>query len=94
MRKMAEQAQKDQVDTVRSANRSVLISHLTGMVLGAIVTLSAIAGAVYCASINQPWVAGVLLSVSVMAVAKALIDSAKKPQAAAPQLGPPPPPQA
>lgn len=49
-----------------------------GQVLGALVTLACIAGAVYCAIIGQPWVAGGLVAVPVMAVPIALINGRRQ----------------
>lgn len=45
-----------------------------GQVLGGAVTLASIGGALFCASINQPWVAVALVAVPVMSVAKAFLD--------------------
>jgi len=45
-----------------------------GQVLGASVTLASIFGALFCAYIQQPWVATALVAVPVMSVAKAFLD--------------------
>jgi len=49
-----------------------------GQILGAFVTLACIGGAIYCAIIGQPWVAGGLVAVPVMAVPIALIQGRKQ----------------
>jgi len=60
----------------------------TGQILGAGVAVASVIGAVYCASINQPWVAGALVAVPVMSVALALVNGRRNPANA------PPPPAA
>jgi uncharacterized membrane protein len=52
-----------------------------GQILGTVTTWLAMAGALVCAYLGQPWVAGGFLGVPVMAVARSLIESSKKEKA-------------
>jgi hypothetical protein len=94
------------LQTTRDAQHYARRDVRRGHVLGFAATVLAMAGAVYCASIGATTVAVVLLGVPVMAVARALIDSAKTPKAPVqlptapadleknPESGGPPPPRA
>ena len=50
-----------------------------GTWLGFLVSVVAMACALYCVSVTQAVVAGIFLGVPVLGIAKALIDSAKAP---------------
>ena len=76
--KMAEEAQRAQRHSVFSAQELAAADTRRGQCLGAAITALAMVGAAVCAWIGQPWVAGGFLSVPVMAVAKALVDSRKR----------------
>jgi uncharacterized membrane protein len=78
---MAEQAQAAQIATMQQAQNYARRDARRGQVLGFITALAAMGGAIWCVHVGSPSVAGLFLSVPVLAVAKALIDSAKKPAA-------------
>jgi len=73
---MAEESQASQISTMRSAQEFCRRDTKRGHVLGVIVTLSAMACALCCAYIKQPWVAAAFLSVTVMTVARSLVETA------------------
>jgi len=79
---MAQKAQNDHSDTVRSAQQAQQrdVRRVHWMALA--ISLAGIAGAVYCASLHETVVATACLGVPVFAVAKAFIDSLKAPNAA------------
>lgn len=75
MLKMAEEAQQAQVATTFRAQEFARLDTRRGHWLGFAATVVAMLGAILCAYLRQPWVAGLFLSVPVMSVAKALIES-------------------
>lgn len=94
---MVEQAQAAQIETAKTAQANMRADAQRTHFLGAGVTVAAMIGAVICALFGQPWVAGAFLSVPVMSVGKALIESTKapvNPPLAQPPPQPPQPPQA
>jgi uncharacterized membrane protein len=78
MMRMAETAQQAQIDTVRDAQQLAGNDTKRGQWLGFAASLCAMGGALVCVFKGQPWVAGVFLSVPVMAVVRALIESARQ----------------
>jgi hypothetical protein len=84
--KMVEAGQQAQIDTVATAQAHTHADSRRGNYLGFATTVIAMGCAVWCAKLGQPWVAGLLLSVPVMSVAKALIEGTRRgrPTAAAP----------
>jgi uncharacterized membrane protein len=88
--KMAEKAQSDQTETVRDVNLATRQDVRRGQWLGAAVSFAALVGAAYCVYAGQATVACFFIGVPVMAVAKALVDSARAPKPNPPaQLSPP-----
>jgi uncharacterized membrane protein len=79
--RMAEKAQQDQTDTVVSAQQALQRDTARVHWLAAGISLAAMVGAAYCASIHETIVAGCFLGVPVFAVIKAFIDSLKAPSA-------------
>jgi uncharacterized membrane protein len=77
---MVEQAQAAQIETVRTAQANARGDSQRGNYLGAAVTVAAMAGTVVCAIYGATVVAGLFLTVPVMSVARALIESAKPKQ--------------
>ena len=90
---MAEQAQTAQINSIQRAQEHQRRDSKRGQLLGAGISLVAMGLAVYCAMNGQSVVGGLLLSVPVMAVAKALIDGVRAQQAQPPTPAPPEPPQ-
>jgi uncharacterized membrane protein len=80
--KMAEKAQIDQVDTVRFAQQAQRQDTARVHWMALIISLAAVAGAVFCAWLHETVVATACLGVPVFAVAKAFIDSLRAPTAA------------
>jgi uncharacterized membrane protein len=74
---MAEQLQNAQIEESKRVMDYTQNDTKRGHWLGAAVTVLAMGGALLSLKLGYPWVAGAFLSVPVMAVAKALIDSAK-----------------
>lgn len=74
---MVEQAHAAQIETAKTAQANMRIDAQRTHFLGAGVTVVAMIGATICALFGQPWVAGAFLSVPVMSVGKALIESTK-----------------
>ena len=74
---MAEESQAAQISTMRGAQEFCRRDTKRGHVLGATVTLLAMACALCCTFIGQPWVAVAFLSVTVMAVARSLVETAQ-----------------
>jgi uncharacterized membrane protein len=56
-------------EQVNSRNLSAL-----GLIIGGMVALSLIGGAIYCATINQPWIAGALLAAVSVSMVPSIID--------------------
>ena len=77
MVKMVEQSQGSQIDSERIAQKSLHVNSLVGTLLGGLVTIVAMACSLVCVFRGAFWVAGAFLSVPVMSVAKAFIDSAR-----------------
>jgi uncharacterized membrane protein len=75
--KMAEQAQAAQIESVRTAQESLRANSILGTLLGGAVTVVAMICSLVCVFHGALWVAGAFLSVPVMSVAKAFIESAK-----------------
>jgi uncharacterized membrane protein len=90
---MAERAQEGQIATLQRAQEFQRRDTKRGHVLGFIGLIVGMAGAAYCVALHQPYVAVAFLSVPVMAVAKALVDSAKRPAGQASPAQPQPQPQ-
>ncbi|GEM_PF-6792806 len=80
--KMAEKAQSDQADTVRFVQHAQRQDTARVHWMALAISLAAIAGAVFCASLHETIVATACLGVPVFAVAKAFIDSLRAPTAA------------
>lgn len=74
---MAERQQQAAIESTAEARKFQRADNQRGQYLGFVVTLVAIAGAVYCALHGQGWIAAALVGVPVLSVAKALIDSAR-----------------
>jgi uncharacterized membrane protein len=92
---MAERLQAAQIEQGRTVAQFTQIDTKRGQWLGFLVAIGALLGAVASLALGSPWVAVAFLSVPVMAVAKALIDSAKaspapKPPAIQPTTPSPP----
>jgi uncharacterized membrane protein len=77
--KMAEKAQQDHSDTVRSAQKAISRDNSRGHWLGWLVSVIAMGCALYCAIAGLSGVAIIFLGVPVMGVGKALIDSVRAP---------------
>jgi uncharacterized membrane protein len=75
--KMAEQGQAAQIQSVRTAQRNLLADSQRGNYLGFIITAAAMGCSMVCVAYGAMWIAGLFLSVPVMSVGKALIESAK-----------------
>jgi uncharacterized membrane protein len=75
--KMAEQGQAAQIESVRTAQRNLLADSQRGNYLGFIITAAAMGCAMACVAYGAMWIAGLFLSVPVMSVGRALIESAK-----------------
>jgi uncharacterized membrane protein len=91
---MAEQAQAAQINSIKIAQENQRTDTRRVQFLGAGITVLAICAAVYLAMHGQTVVAGLLLSVPVMSVGKALIESARQlwnPAAPSPPPEPPSP---
>lgn len=71
---MAENQQRLAAEAGADARTKQANDTRRGQILGALVTFGAICGSLYCAQIGQPWVAGALVAVPIMSVAKAFID--------------------
>ena len=97
---MAEQLQAAQIEDSRRAMELARKDTKRGHYLGFFVAIAAIASALGCVALGQPWVAALLVSVPVMAVAQALVASSRSEtpsqviQAAANLPVPTPPPAA
>jgi uncharacterized membrane protein len=76
---MAEQLQTAQISQSAKALEYAHADTNRGQWLGFATTGFAMVGAIICAKIGEPWVAGLFLSVPVMAVARALIETTKAP---------------
>lgn len=74
--RMAERAQDATIETSRRAMDLQSRDIRRGQWLGTLVTLSAVGGAIFAASIGATAVAIALVGIPVMSVGKALIDSA------------------
>jgi uncharacterized membrane protein len=74
---MAEQLQAAQIEEARRVNEYTQRDSRRGLWLGWSTTVLAMIGAIGCLYFNSPWVAAAFLSVPVMAVARALVESAK-----------------
>ena len=92
MIRMAEGTQSAQIRVVEDGLKATARDVARGHWLGFITSLAAMCGAIGSVLLHQPWVAGAFLSVPVMAVARALVESAKpKPSAVQPTQQPSPP---
>jgi uncharacterized membrane protein len=74
---MAERLQAAQIEETRRAQEFMRDDTRRGHWLGFSAIVLAFIGAGFSMELQYPWVAGTFLSVSVMGVAKALIDSAR-----------------
>jgi hypothetical protein len=74
---MAEQLQAAQIEEARRIHELTRLDSRRGQWLGWSTTVLAMGGAMGCLYFGYPWVAAPFLSVPVMAVAKALVESAK-----------------
>jgi uncharacterized membrane protein len=86
---MAEEAQKAQISSLQRAQEYQRRDAKRGHLLGAAISLVAMGLSVYCAIHGQSVVAGLLLSVPVMAVARSLIEGVKREQQQPPPTQPP-----
>jgi uncharacterized membrane protein len=92
---MAERLQAAQIEQGRTVAQFTQNDTKRGQWLGFLVAIGSLLGVVASLALGSPWVAVAFLSVPVMAVAKALIDSAKAspaPEPPATQPTTPPPP--
>jgi uncharacterized membrane protein len=78
MMTMAEKLQAAQIDQSKHSLTYLQNDTRRAHWLGFAIALAAIGGAIWCVALDQPWVAGLLVGVPVMAVARALIESSKK----------------
>lgn len=79
MIRMAEESQRTQGHMAELAIEGVRTDTRRGHWLGFLLSMSAMTGALILGLLHVPWVAGAFLSVPVMGVAKALIDSVRRP---------------
>jgi uncharacterized membrane protein len=91
--RMAEEAQAAQIQTMRNAQEFLRRDTKRGHILGVVAMLAAMGGAIYCVHVDHAGVAVAFLSVTVMAVVRALIETAKSSHATA-QMTPSSPPNA
>jgi uncharacterized membrane protein len=77
MIRMAEASQTAQVQVAQKSVDHMARDTARGHWLGFATTLAAMFGAIAAVALHQPWVAGGFLGVPVMAVARALVESAK-----------------
>lgn len=82
---LVEQAQAAQIKSVEAAQANMRADSQRGNYLGALVTTVAMGCALICALYGHPGVAGAFLSVPVMSVGRALIDSTRGRAASPPQ---------
>lgn len=75
--KLAEQGQSAQIDDVKESRRFTYNERRRGQALGALTTIIALGLAAFIAD-KSPVIAGLMLGVPVLAVAKALIDGHKQ----------------
>jgi uncharacterized membrane protein len=75
--KMAEHALGAQIESGRTEQESLRINSIAGTLLGGLVTIVAMACSLVCVFRGAFWVAGAFLSVPVMSVAKAFIESTR-----------------
>ena len=80
---MAEQLQAAQISETKRAQEFTQADARRGHWLGFAALVLGMLGAIACLAIGNPWVAAAFLSVPVMGVAKALIDSARAPSPSA-----------
>jgi len=86
---MAEKQGEHRIWWEKSAiNHGAAFQYL-GLVFAFLVSLSLIAGAVYCATINQPWVSGALVAASAVGMVKAFLEIRKRTQGESAQEGSP-----
>lgn len=69
--------QQQQLDMGKYQQQAVFRSDAIGQILGAVVSMCCIGGAVYLAMHNQPWVAGALCGLPLAAIIKAFRDKAQ-----------------
>jgi uncharacterized membrane protein len=94
MIRMAEQLQSAQIKEAESAQNYTQKDTKRGHWLGWSLSVIAIVGALGCLWLNYPWVAPAFLSLPVLAVAKALVESVKSQSSAnvaTTTIAPPPP---
>ena len=73
--RMAEEAQAADISNLRNNEEYQRRDVKRGQLLGVVAMFAAMAGAIYCVKLNQPWVAAAFLSMTVMAVARSFIES-------------------
>ena len=73
---MAERAQQAQIEATQRAQKYASDDTRRGQWLGFTTAMAAMIGSGVVAHFGNPWVAGLFLSIPVLAVAKALIESA------------------
>lgn len=66
---MAEEAQKADILSADNKGKYIQRGFSRGQAFGFLALLMAMGSALYCARLNQPWVAGAFLSMTVMAAA-------------------------
>ena len=76
---MAEQLQAQQISQAYFVLRNTQRDNRRGQWLGFLTTILAMVCALGCLFLDYPWVALAFVSIPVMAVAKALVESAKAP---------------
>jgi uncharacterized membrane protein len=74
---MAEEAQAAEILTIRNSQEYFRRDTKRGHVLGTIAMLAAMSCAIYCVAMKQPWAAVAFLSVTVMTVARSLVETAR-----------------
>ena len=87
------EAQAAQIQTTRNAQEFLRRDTKRGHILGVVAMLAAMGGAIYCVHVDHAGVAVAFLSVTVMAVVRALIETAKSSHATV-QMTPTGPPSA
>lgn len=94
MIKMAEQLQAAQIDEAKEIRSMTHRDQQRGHYLGFLTAVGAMIGGLICLKFDSPWLGAVFLSVPVMGVAKALIEStlATRAQNADPGIAPVPTP--
>lgn len=75
MIKMAEQLQSAQIEEAKEIRKMTHADQKRGNYLGFLTAVGAMVGGLVCLKLDSPWLGAVFLSVPVMGVAKALVES-------------------